>query len=114
MVVPSFLFWSSPVVFVLKKDGSTRLCGDYLNANSVTKLISYTLPHLDHALDSLQGTEHFTTLTFLRYSRVPVARKDREKEALIISDGALQPTIILFGLYSAPAILYGSYFNKHL
>ena len=54
--------WASPVVLVKKKDGSIEFCVDYWKINDVTKKDSYALPRIDNTLDSLSGTEYFTTL----------------------------------------------------
>ena len=44
--------WSSPVVVVRKKDGTTRFCIDYRKLNAVTRKDSYPLPRIDNSLDS--------------------------------------------------------------
>ena len=54
--------WSSPVVLVKKKDGTTRFCVDYRKLNAVTRKDSYPLPRIDNVLDSLTGSKYFTTL----------------------------------------------------
>ncbi len=45
--------WSSAVVLVKKKDGSTRCCVDYRAVNEVTVKNSYPLPCVDDTLDAL-------------------------------------------------------------
>lgn len=44
-----------PVIFVWKKDGSLRLCVDYLGLNGITSMNQYPLPLIIETLDCLQG-----------------------------------------------------------
>jgi hypothetical protein len=43
------------VIFVLKKDGTQRLCVDYRALNEVTVKNKYPLPRIDDLLDQLYG-----------------------------------------------------------
>ena len=54
--------WASPVVLVRKKDGSLRFCIDLRKLNAWTVKDAYSLPHIEHALDSLNGVCIFTSL----------------------------------------------------
>ena len=49
--------WGAPVLFVKKKDGSLRLCIDYMQLNKVTIRNQYPLPRIDELFDQLQGPE---------------------------------------------------------
>ena len=51
--------WSSPVVLVTKKDGSTRFCVDYRQLNDATIKDAYPLPRIDDTLDMLAGKQWF-------------------------------------------------------
>jgi hypothetical protein len=44
---PSSSPWGAPVIFVLKKDGTERLCVDYCALNKDTVKNNYTLPRID-------------------------------------------------------------------
>jgi hypothetical protein len=50
---PSSSPWGAPVIFVLKKDGTQRLCVDYHAMNEVTIKNKYPLPRIDDLFDQL-------------------------------------------------------------
>ena len=54
--------WASPVVLVRKKGGSLRFCIDLRKLNARTVKDAYSLPHIEDALDSLNGACIFTSL----------------------------------------------------
>jgi hypothetical protein len=52
---PSSSSWGAPVIFVLKKDGTQRLCVDYRDLNEVIVKNNYPLPRIDDLFDQLHG-----------------------------------------------------------
>jgi len=62
VIRPSNSPWASPVVLVAKKDVTSRFCVDYCRLNSLTKMDTFPLPHIDYLLDLLANTAYFTTL----------------------------------------------------
>jgi hypothetical protein len=52
---PSSSLWGAPVIFVLKKDGTQRLCVDYRALNEVTIKNKYLLPRIDDLFDQLHS-----------------------------------------------------------
>lgn len=96
--------WSSAVVLVKKKDGTTRLCVDYRALNDVTVKDSYPLPRIDDTLDALVGARWFSTLDLKSgYHQVKMADVDKEKTAFSFGQGLWQFKVLPFGLANAPA-----------
>jgi len=62
LIQPSRSQWTSPVVVVEKKNGKKRLCIDYRKLNSITKKDNYPLPRIDDMLETLEGSQWFTSL----------------------------------------------------
>jgi hypothetical protein len=54
-ICPSSSPWGAPVILVLKKDGTQRLCVDYHALNEVTIKNKYPLPRIDNLFDQLRG-----------------------------------------------------------
>jgi hypothetical protein len=52
-ICPSSSPWGAPMIFVLKKDGTQRLCVDYCSLNEVTVKNKYLLPRIDDLFDQL-------------------------------------------------------------
>jgi hypothetical protein len=59
---PSSSSWGAPVIFVLKKDGTQRLCMDYCALNEVTVNNKYPLPRIDNLFDQLRGACVFSKI----------------------------------------------------
>jgi hypothetical protein len=59
---PSSSPWGAPVIFVLKKDGTQRLCVDYRALNEVTVKNKYPLPRIDDQFDQLRGACVFSKI----------------------------------------------------
>eukprot|EP00794_Sanderia_malayensis_P021266 gene21266-biopygen16300 len=84
VIQPSTSPWASPVVLVIKKDGTYRFCIDYRKVNLVTKTDAHPFPRVDDLLDSLSNNTYFSTLDLRSgYWQVEMSPEAREKTAFI-------------------------------
>ena len=95
--------WSSPLVYVRKKDGSTRPCVDFRRLNEVTQKMAYPLPLTSSCLDSLNGARYMSSLDLQSgYWQIKVDEKDRPKTAFTSKHGLYKYLVMPFGLTNAP------------
>ena len=96
--------WASPMVFVRKKDGTTRPCVDYRKLNDVTRRDAYPLPRVDDCLDCLSGAKIFSTLDLQSgYWQIEMKEEDRPKTAFVTRSGLYEYITMPFGLCNAPS-----------
>ena len=104
VIEPSNSAWSSPIVLVTKKDGSTRFCVDYRRVNDLTVKDAYPIPRVDECLDSLSGSKWFNCLDLNSgFWQIGLDPADKEKTAFATSLGLYQFTVMPFGLANAPS-----------
>jgi hypothetical protein len=101
---PSSSPWGTPVIFVLKKDGTQRLCMDYHALNEVTIKNKYLLPRIDDLFDQLHGACVFSKIDLrLGYHQLKIRECDIPKTAFVSRYGMYEYTVMLFGLTNASA-----------
>jgi hypothetical protein len=101
---PSSSPWGAPVIFVLKKDGTQRLCVDYHAQNEVTIKNKYSLPRIDDLFDQLYVVCVFSKINLRSgYHQLKVQECDILKTTFISRYGLYEFTVMLFGLTNALA-----------
>jgi hypothetical protein len=101
---PSLFSWGAPVIFVLKKDGTQRLCMDYCTLNEVTVKNKYPLPTIDDLFDQLCCACVFSKIDpRLGYHQLKTRECDIRKTAFVSRYGLYEYTVMSFGLTNAPS-----------
>jgi hypothetical protein len=102
-IYPSSSPWGAPVIFVLKKDGTQRLCMDYRALNEVTVKNKYPLPRIDDLFNQLCGTCVFSKIDLQSgYHQLKIRECDIPKTAFVSRYGLYEYTVMSFGLTNAP------------
>lgn len=103
-IKPSDSPYSSPVLFVKKKDGSLRFCIDYRQLNTLTKKDRYPLPLITETLDRLAQSSIFTKLDVRHaFNRVLIEPESTAWAAFRTRYGSFEPVVLPFGLCNGPA-----------
>ena len=98
-----FSDWAAPIVPVMKRDGSIRVCGDYkVTVNQAARLDTYLLPRIDARL---AGGEVFSKLD-LAHAYQQIALDEASKKLVVINTqkGLYRYNRLPLGVSSAPAI----------
>ena len=104
LIQPSASPWRSPVLFVDKQDGGTRLCTDYRKLNDVTIKNKYPLPKIEDLFDQLTGSRVFSKIDLRTgYHQLKIRATDIPKTAFTTRYGLYEYTVMSFGLTNAPA-----------
>ena len=101
-----FSEWTAPIVPVVKKDGSVRICGDYkVTVNQATNVDTYPLPKIDDLLASLGRGKYFSKLNLAHaYQQIPLDEASKEYVVVNTHKGLFRYNRLPFGVSSAPSI----------
>ena len=98
--------WATPIVPIMKSDGTVRVCGAYkLTVNKVSKLDGYPIPKLDDPYTKLAGDQTFTELDLSHaYEQMLVDENPREFWTINAHKGLYRYNRLPYGVASAPGI----------
>lgn len=97
--------WGTPIVPVLKKDGSVRICGDFkVTLNPYIEIDQYPLPRIEELFVTLQGGQEFTKLDLANaYTQVCLDEKSKDLVTISTHKGLFRYTRAPFGIACIPA-----------
>ena len=102
----NFSEWAAPIVPVMKKDGSVRICGNYkMIVNQASKMENYPLPTINDLLALLAGGKKFSKLDLANaYQQVPLDENSKKLVTINTHKGLFQYNRLPFGVSAAPSI----------
>ena len=95
----------SPVTIVTKKDGSPRVCIDYVKLNARTVTIHYPIPLMQSLPEKLSSSHRWFSVLDLKeaYYSLPLSKRASKYAAITTRSGVYLPLRTTFGLKNAPA-----------
>ncbi|GKT35929.1 hypothetical protein ADUPG1_008989 [Aduncisulcus paluster] len=100
ITTPSTSPWAFPVVMVPKRDGTKRMCIDYVKLNEVTTPIRHPLPKMDETLDQLAGATIFGSMDLRNgFFQIKMSPESMKYTSFVTYNGQFEWKRMPFGLH---------------
>jgi hypothetical protein len=104
----------TPILFILKKNGSFRLCVDYKGFNKIIIKNRYSLPLMGEILDRLSGAAIYTKFDLKEtYYKIRIKKGDEWKTVFRIKYAHFEYKVIFFDFVNI-SVIFQAYINKIL
>jgi hypothetical protein len=91
--------WGTLVIFVDKRDGGRRMCGDYRNLKNVTIKNKYPLSRIQDLFDQVRGAGVFSKIDLRSgYHQIKIKKEDVPKIAFVSRYGHHEYLVVPSGL----------------
>lgn len=98
--------WATPIVPVVKSDGTIRVCGDFkLTLNKCLEVDRFPLPKVEDLLAKLGGGEKFTKIDLSQaYAQFVLDKESQEYTVINTHRGLFRYKRLIYSLLSSPGI----------
>lgn len=95
--------WATPIVPILKSDGTVRICGDFkITLNPVLVGTEYPLPRIEHLYANISGSKYFSKIDLKdAYQQMVIKESDRKYTTINTHKGLFSYTRNPFGIKSS-------------
>ena len=101
-----FSEWATPIVPIVKEDGTIRICGDYKQTiNQVAQLDNYSIPKIEDLYATLGEGMEFTKLDLSQaYQQLELDEGSKDYTVINTHKGLFRYNRLPYGISSAPGI----------